>query len=295
MTEGEIDHRSLTERVIQFPLVTMLIALAIFIIIPGTVAGVLELGFRSYPVEGSTIISELLVAAAMVVVYKTFIRRLGARPRDDLVGPRAGAQTMAGIGTGILLFTLIVGLAALLGVYRLQGAGNVHFLIGALIMDGIFPAVSEEILFRGILFRWIEELAGSWPALILSSLLFGASHLANPHASMAAAIGIALEGGLLLGGAYMLTRRLWFPMGLHAAWNVSQGEIFGIPVSGKPVEGLVRAQLTGPALLTGDGFGLEASPIAISIGTLFGIYLIIRAVRTGRLIKGGRPIPSISD
>ena len=71
----------------------------------------------------------------------------------------------------------------------------------------------------------------------------------------------------MLGAAYMLTRSLWLPMGLHAAWNFTQGEVFDIPVSGTDVHGLVEAQLCGPPLLTGDGFGLEASLIAIVIAT----------------------------
>ena len=90
-------------------------------------------------------------------------------------------------------------------------------------------------MFRGVLFRWLEEFGGSWVALLLTSVLFGAAHLANPNASWIAAIGIALEAGVMLGAAYMLTRSLWLPMGLHAAWNFTQGEIFDIPVSGTKV------------------------------------------------------------
>ena len=90
---------------------------------------------------------------------------------------------------------------------------------------------------------------------------------------------------MLLGGAYMLTRRLWVPMGIHAAWNVTQGVIYGIPVSGKPVQGMIEAQLNGPPWLTGDGFGLEASPIAILIGTALAIVLIVAAIRAGRLVS----------
>jgi membrane protease YdiL (CAAX protease family) len=280
-----IDRRGRFQRVIEFPLVAMVLALALFIAIPGTVAGLIEILFRAYPVLDSTVINQLIVSIAIVLTYKLFIRHLGAEPRDDLAGPGAVRQTSAGLAIGLVLFAAIVAVAALLGVYRLQGPGDAHFLLPALVLAGLFPVISEEILFRGILFRWIEEFAGTWPALIISSLLFGASHLANPNASAVAVIGIALEGGLLLGGAYMLTRRLWLPIGIHAAWNLSQGELFGIPVSGKPVDGLLDARLTGPPLLTGNGFGLEASPIAISIGTLCAAVLIARAVRAGGIVK----------
>ena len=72
----------------------------------------------------------------------------------------------------------------------------------------------------------------------------------------------------MLGAAYMLTRSLWLPMGLHAAWNFTQGEIFDIPVSGTPSRTvLVTRASAGHPLLTGDGFGLEASLIAIVVAT----------------------------
>jgi hypothetical protein len=89
----------------------------------------------------------------------------------------------------------------------------------------------------------------------------------------------------MLGAAYMLTRSLWLPMGIHAAWNFTQGEVFDIPVSGTKVHGLVQAKLTGPPLLTGNGFGLEASLIAMVIATLFGIFLLWLAIRKGELMQ----------
>ena len=141
------------------------------------------------------------------------------------------------------------------------------------------------MLFRGVLFRWLEEFGGSWTALLLTSAFFGAVHLANPNASIIAAVGIAFEAGVLLGGAYMLTRSLWLPMGIHAAWNFTQGEIFDIPVSGASAHGLLTARLTGSPLLTGNGFGLEASPIAIVVATAAGVWLVVLAVRRGQLVQ----------
>ena len=168
--------------------------------------------------------------------------------------------------------------------YHLVGKGDWSDFVPALILSAIFPAISEEMLFRGILFRWIEEFGGSWAALVLTAAFFGAAHLANPHASAVAAVGIALEAGVMLGAAYMLTRSLWLPMGIHAAWNFAQGEIFDIPVSGTSVHGLVVARLDGPPLLTGNGFGLEASIIAIVIATLFGVALLVIAIKRGEVI-----------
>jgi membrane protease YdiL (CAAX protease family) len=161
--------------------------------------------------------------------------------------------------------------------------GSLNGLLTALIVPTVGAAVTEEMLFRGVLFRWLEQFGGSWFALLLTSAFFGAAHLNNPNSSWIAAVGIAFEAGVMLGAAYMLTRSLWLPMGLHAAWNFTQGEIFDIPVSGTKADGMVDAQLSGNPLLTGNGFGLEASLIAIVIATLFGLWLLWLAIRKGEV------------
>jgi hypothetical protein len=74
-------------------------------------------------------------------------------------------------------------------------------------------------------------------------------------------------------------------MGLHAAWNFTQGEVYDIPVSGTEVHGLVDARLEGAPLLTGNGFGLEASVIAMAVATAFGLWLLWLAIRKGELVQ----------
>ncbi|HEY7007276.1 MAG TPA: CPBP family intramembrane glutamic endopeptidase, partial [Sphingomicrobium sp.] len=119
----------------------------------------------------------------------------------------------------------------------------------------------------------------------VTSALFGLAHIMNPNATWFSSFAIAVEAGVLLGGAYMLTRSLWFPMGLHAAWNFTQGEIFDVPVSGLPEQGLVEAKLSGPALLSGGQFGLEASVLALLVATAAGVWIVWTAVKRGELVQ----------
>jgi uncharacterized protein len=280
-------EQPLWRRMIDYPLVAMVLSLLALLASAGLAAGAVEAMLRGTGVEPNvqTIWIDLAAAAAMVLIYKLLVPRLGEIRRDDLRSTDAIRLTAIGLGAAFVLFSFIVGIAAVIGVYHVIGRGDASFLLFALLTDGLFPAISEELLFRGILFRWIEEFGGSWAALLLTSAFFGAAHLSNPHASPVAAVGIAFEAGVMLGAAYMLTRSLWLPMGLHAAWNVTQGEIFDVPVSGTPVHGLVDAKLSGPPLLSGNGFGLEASLIAITVATLFGLWLLWLAIRKGELMQ----------
>lgn len=278
-------HRPLWRRILDFPLVAMIIAAALVFL---TVVVSAFIADRLIPPIGAFsrhMEFDLLCGALLVFVYKLVIRHLGEHPRDDLRLPGGLSSLSVGLGAGFALFSAIVGIAAVLGVYRLVGEGDSRALLQQLVLSAFFPAISEEMFFRGILFRWIEEFGGSWAALLLTSAFFGAAHLANPHASPIAAVGIAFEAGVMLGAAYMLTRSLWLPMGIHAAWNFAQGEVFDIPVSGTSVHGLLKARLVGPPLLTGNGFGLEASLIAIIVATLFGLWLLWLAIRRGELMK----------
>jgi membrane protease YdiL (CAAX protease family) len=285
ISEHAAVERPTWRRIVDFPLVALVIAVALFV---GAlqVAGMLgkQLPYSSETIEGLALRSAIVITLA-IALYKLVIVRLGEQPCDEMLMARAPKELGFGLLFGAVLFAAVVGVAALVDVYNIVGAGGTRTLLPVLLSAAIVPGVLEELLFRGILFRWIEEFAGSWAALLLTSALFGLVHIFNPNATWFSSFTIAMEAGLLLGGAYLLTRSLWMPIGLHAAWNFTQGFIFDVPVSGLDQDGLVEAQLSGPVLLSGGAFGLEASLIALAIATAAGIWLVVLAVRRGRLVE----------
>jgi membrane protease YdiL (CAAX protease family) len=274
----------LWRRIVDFPLVAMLIAILIY-----AFATALAITIKTYlPIAAYGLkqaIGAVLTVGLVFAVYKLTVRHLGVRPRDDLAAQGALSNFGFGLASGALLFSLVVGIAALAGSYRITGCCSTRDLATDLFIACIMPAFMEELLFRGILFRWIEEFAGSWIALAITSALFGLVHILNPNATWFSSFAIAVEAGVLLGGAYMLTRSLWLPIGLHAAWNFTQGAIFDVPVSGNAANGLVEAKLSGPALLSGGGFGLEASVIALVVATGAGVWFVWLAARRGEVIQ----------
>ena len=273
-------------KVTEFPLVAMVIAVAL-LAGPVWLAGQ---GFRELPHWGipdasRQMIAGLVVVGIVIAVYKLAICKLGEQPRDDLRRDHAVRDLALGLAGGALLFSLVTAVAALVGVYDIVGLGSARSILYVLVMFGIIPAVTEELLFRGILFRHLEDFGGTWFALALTSALFGVAHIFNPNATYFSSFAIAVEAGIMLGGAYMLTRSLWAPIGIHAAWNFTQGEIFDVPVSGIDGTGLVQAKLSGPELLSGGTFGLEASIIALVIATGAGVWMVVRAVRAGYVVR----------
>jgi membrane protease YdiL (CAAX protease family) len=271
-------------RVADYPLIALVMAVLLY-----ALASKLghELGETLPPLgQPSDAAVHMLVMLVFVLpIYKFAISRLGETPRDDLSWARALPELVKGVAAGTLLFCLVVGIAATFGAYRITGRDPAPDLMLPLITTAIMPAFMEELLFRGILFRWIEEFGGTWAGLIISSALFGLVHSQNPGATWFSSFAVAVEGGLLLGGAYMLTRSLWMPIGLHAAWNFTQGPILGVPVSGNQIHGIFQAKLSGPVILSGGPFGLEASVIAIVVCTAAGLWFIWLAVKRGAQVR----------
>ena len=141
------------------------------------------------------------------------------------------------------------------------------------------------MLFRGIIFRLIDQQLGTVVALVVSSLIFGFAHLAEPNATVWSSAAIAIEAGLLLGAAYKFSGTLWLPIGIHWAWNFTQGNIFGFQVSGSDAGvSLLQGAVTGPDFLTGGVFGAEASAITVVLGLGLSIWFLFR-IKSARQTK----------
>lgn len=273
-------------RIVRFPLVTLAIglgcALAPSVLFQVAAARLLGLG-RSGGAPGLRLLVTIGSVVVAFLAYRGFNRWVERRGNVELAHAGAVREMVAGTAAGLVLFSIIVGIIALLGGYHIVGQHPVDTLVPVLAL-AIGSGFLEELVFRGLIFRLVEQWLGSWAALAFSALLFGGLHLGNPHATLLAGVAIALEAGVMLAALYMLTRRLWAAIGLHMAWNFTQGGIFGIPVSGNVVPGLLIDRPAGPTLLTGGAFGAEASLPAIVIATGFGVALLVACARADRFV-----------
>jgi len=225
------------------------------------------------------------LSAAMIALYSLFVKWFEKQPARDVPLSKCLSDTAVGLGVGAG-FMLVVALVMMVsGLYKITGVGTDEplSLVSAFFLF-LYVAVGEEILFRGVLFRWIDEKWGFAVALVISSLLFGFMHLGQPGSSWWSSVAIAIEAGLLLGAAYKYAGTLWLPIGIHWAWNFVQGNIFGFQVSGGDAgNSLVRAVVDGPEILTGGRFGAEASLITVVLGLALSVWFIVRAVRRTRI------------
>lgn len=276
---------SLGRRILAFPLTLMVIAILVFAV--GSVLGMLiDKQVPAAPMTPWPVVQAAIIVLCLLTLFWPFFRYVERVPMSALFGARGWARELfAGLAGGALLFAAMTGAVWALGGYQVTGHAGIETIWAPLANEAIIPGFTEELLFRGILFRYIEKAAGSWIALAVTSALFGLAHIFNPGATWFSSFAIMVEAGILLGAVYMLTRRLWAAMGLHAGWNFTQGWIFGLPVSGGHGGiGLNDGRLVGPEWLTGGAFGLEASVPAVVVATLAGLVLLFIAIRKGRLM-----------
>lgn len=285
MTELAEPKQTRLRRIVAHPASLLVIGFALFVGVAAGISIALQQLFTRAGLDRQGplgLVAALVAAALFIAVYKGYKRWIERAPDRELEWAGAGHELALGLAGGALLFALITGIVSTFGgfeVLGLRGMGALWSMLAMAVLSGVL----EEILLRGIVFRHLETWLGSFIALALSSALFGALHIGNPHASWFSSLAIAIEAGILLGAVYMLTRRLWAAIGVHAAWNFTQGWVFSIPVSGGEAPlGLLITRRVGPDWLTGGEFGLEASLIALIVAGLTGVWVLVRAIAAGQ-------------
>lgn len=263
------DTGSTAARFFRHPFTRLFLFLVVLAAIRISIATV-ELDVLGIKEEGASVWFNLLSLLVFVTGYFCLVRMLEKRRVTELDQERALPEVALGVTVSVILFTTIIGIIAAAGAYTVIDVRLPNGLWAASTL-WLFVAVSEEIGFRAVIFRLVEERAGSSIALLISAMIFGALHLTNEDVSLAGVAGIAVGSGIFYAAVFMITRRLWTVIGLHFAWNFVEGNVYGVPVSGYDFDGIVVSRLVGPEWLTGGPFGPEASIPALIVLVAAGI------------------------
>jgi len=170
-------------------------------------------------------------------------------------------QFVFGCGLGFTLIILAVCAVGLFGQLSFRTTITGHALVRSLAVLFVLltGSLAEELMFRGYPFQRLVEAVGARGAIAVFSVLFSLVHILNPGATAWGLIDTVVIG-IALSVAFLRTRALWLPWGLHFAWNATLGLVCGLPVSGiRLFNTLVHTTASGPGWLTGGTYGLEAS------------------------------------
>ncbi len=267
-------------RFLQSPLTRIVIgfaAIAVFAVLVFATANTLHL--HGLAAAGA----QLLAGLGAYPVYLAYVRYIERRAATELPAALLPRQFGKGFIIGAALFSATICILWGSGAYTVHGVNGAGIMLAPFI-GALGSAFLEELAVRGVLFRIIEESLGTWFALGLAALIFGLMHGVNPGATWNSVVAIALESGLLLAAVYVYARQLWLCIGLHCAWNFTEGGVFGASVSGGHGHGLLDAQLLGPEWLTGGQFGPEASAVAVLVCLPVTVLFLLLARRRGHIM-----------
>ncbi len=190
--------------------------------------------------------------------------------RDLLLGSIVGAASLA---LATLLAAIFGGFSFTFNAATAWTATGKTLFFSAFVF--ILAAAAEEAMFRGYPLQTMTRAGLAWVAIVLTSVIFSAGHLSNPNVVRGFTFVNTALAGVWLAVAYLRTRSLWFPLGVHWAWNWMMGAVLGLPVSGiseLTPNPLLRAAAVGPQWLTGGAYGIEggaACTLALIISTIF--------------------------
>jgi len=225
----------------------------------------------------------ILSTGVMIGVYYLLMRYYEKRGFHDFGRKNALKETWNGLLIGMTPILTAVALMYGLGYYQVVDVNNFWVFLpsATFILGGV---VLEELVFRGIVFKVIENWKGSTIALIASAIIFQIPHFMNPHEDVLPAL-LGTLFGIVTALMYMHTRQLWLPIAFHYAWNLMQ-PIMGTTLSGiSEFEELLIVQIEGPELITGSQFGVEDSLVILISLSILAIYYIRKLTQQGNWVK----------
>ncbi|MBL7040811.1 MAG: CPBP family intramembrane metalloprotease, partial [Pirellulaceae bacterium] len=218
------------------------------------------------------------VMLAWVIICRKYLDRRSVASMGIV---RPGMRSViVGFLVGLLPIVAAGGVVAAAGGFSVTGIGF-STIAGFLVPTLILMAFMEEVIFRSYLLQNLLDIRRPVFGVIFTSLFFWFAHALNPHVWSSVIIPVNMFGaGVILALAYMLSRNIWFPTALHFGWNLAQGVLLSLPISGMTVEGLIQLQTNdaAPVWLTGGKFGLEGS-VAVTVAELLmicGLVLLVR-------------------
>jgi len=135
-------EKPLWRRIVDYPLVTMIIAVALFIATISVAAAIGKFLIPRIPGFPFELKFDVIAMVLLILLYELVIRRLGEHPRDDYRDPRALRHLLIGLAAGLGVFSVAVAIAASIGIYQVKGEGDLSGLLPALIGAALFPAIN---------------------------------------------------------------------------------------------------------------------------------------------------------
>jgi uncharacterized protein len=273
-------------RILHFFLTKIIIGLAVVV---GSVvfmewSGSALLENTNLAAESKNLVISICVSGVAVFTYVLLFRAYEKRRIRELSLSGFVNNAILGVATGLTLQSLFILVIFISGGYTVTYINSLSVLIPSL-DTALTAGVVAELLIRGVFFRITEEKFGTSITVLVTPLIFALLH-SGKGATFLSVCSTAMQAGIVISAAYVYSRSLWLPIGIHFAWDFAEPGIFGSINPGTSLEqSLLTSTITGPAVLTGGSLGAQNSIQALLFCSVAAILFLWLAKRRGSMIK----------
>lgn len=233
-----------------------------------------SLGEYLFPIElALEVVMTAIVVGGICLIQQRKMRTLGF-----IFSKRMIKQYLIGLGIGFVMFSAAVGICAMTGSLSLSVAPNFSVaLFAAYCVGWFFQGMSEEALCRGFSITSVARRNNLVLAVAVNSIAFACLHLGNPGIGVLPMINLTLFG-VFASVVFIKTGNIWMVSAIHSVWNLVQGNLYGIQVSGNDLMNTVWVSNmdTSRSIINGGDFGLEGGlgvTIVLVAGILVALYI----------------------
>ncbi len=231
---------------------------------------------KSHPLQ-TRVYYDLISIVVLVAASWIMMRFVEHRPLIEigLRAPRSISDFLIGIIGGAIWLAVPLLTLWMFGWLSVQPALKISWVPLLWVSFAmLLNVIAQEILGRGYIFLALESNLTTFWAILISSIIFMLYHFAAFKGAWLPALNV-FAAGVLFAVAYKFSNNLWLPIGLHFAWNLLLGPVFGLAISGQNhwSAGWQIFRIQGPTLFTGGIFGIEGGLITLA-ATIAGIIAI---------------------
>ncbi|WP_281846499.1 CPBP family intramembrane glutamic endopeptidase [Olleya namhaensis] len=227
-----------------------------------------------------TIINYISVAVLLCTYYYLF-QLYEKRKISELSKKNLLTELLGGFTLGFSILSLVILVLYLFDFYQvISFSGFSYFLAPFSFL--VIAALMEEIFFRAILYRILENWIGTYITLFVISILFELPHIFNDNVTILSVV-LGLLFGFVHGIMFTYTKRIWLPFAFHLGWNFAQ-PFYGSNLSGiDDVGTILNADFNGPDLITGSAYGIEDSILSIGFLLVICIFFLFLSIRGNKI------------
>lgn len=211
-------------------------------------------------IDKNLVLIMLFTEIFMILIFMLYARFKEKRSLSSLgfVKARMIPSYLIGVLGATVSMITATSVCLITGAFSIEKSDYSIIYLFLYALGWIIQGLAEEVMCRGFLMTSIAGRYSVRTAIIANSIVFATLHVLNPSGITFLAFVNLFLYGVFASMMFIYSENIWLCAGFHTVWNMIQGNILGIPVSGIRVPSLFAITTNESlSLINGGAFGLE--------------------------------------